>query len=101
MCTPSATDLAFGTAGSTETVATEWGLLNVTICGDRTLSPCIAYHEVGLSPRTCFQSLVVAAGPQSLLRKHFYFLFITAPGCQVSSSFSESNLRALHARNLQ
>lgn len=70
-------------AGAQETLSTSYGPLVVTIYGDRSRSPCIAYHEVGLNHQSCFRSLIVASGPQSLFLKNFYIVFIDAPGCQV------------------
>lgn len=57
--------------------------IQYTVYGDRTRTPCIALPEVGLNHRTCFQSLVVASGPQSLILKNFFLIFIDPPGCQV------------------
>ena len=73
-------------AGETEVVNTTTGPLSITFFGDREKTPCIAYHEVGLSHHTCFHSLIVASGPSSLLLKNFYVIFIDAPGCQVCKS---------------
>ena len=71
-------------AGEVEVVNTSTGPISVSILGDRSKSPCIAYHEVGLNHRTCFHSLVVTTGPRSLLLKNFYVIFVNAPGCEVS-----------------
>jgi hypothetical protein len=70
-------------AGEVEIVNTSIGPISVSILGDRSKSPCIAYHEVGLNHRTCFHSLVVTSGPRSLLLKNFYVIFVDAPGCEV------------------
>jgi protein NDRG1 len=70
-------------AGEVEIVNTSSGPISVSILGDRSNSPCIAYHEVGLNHRTCFHSLVVTSGPHSLLLKNFYVIFVNAPGCEV------------------
>jgi hypothetical protein len=70
-------------AGESHTIPTKYGPLKVTLMGSKTKSACIAYHEVGLNHSTCFHSLVVASGPQSLLLKNFCMIFIDAPGCQV------------------
>lgn len=69
--------------GKQEDVITPYGTLKVTVYGDRSKTPCIAYHDVGLNHRTCFQSLLVASGPQSLIMKNFYMIFVDAPGCEV------------------
>lgn len=71
-------------SGEAEVVNTSSGPIYVSIFGDRSKSPCLAYHEVGLNHRTCFHSLVVTSGPRSLLLKNFYVIFINAPGCEVS-----------------
>lgn len=80
-------DEAFSVAdlfqGSREDIETINGKISVTIYGDRTKTPCIAYPEVGLNHQTCFQSLFVASGPQSLILKNFYTIFIDPPGCEV------------------
>lgn len=62
---------------------TRWGPLSVTICGDRGKTPCLTFHDVGLNHHSCFQSLLLACGPKSLLLKHFCFYHVDAPGCQV------------------
>jgi len=71
-------------AGNEEIVHTSYGPVTVTFYGDRSKSPCLAYHEAGLNHRTCFHSLIAASGPQSLLLKNFCIVFIDAPGCQVT-----------------
>jgi len=69
--------VSFPTAtGTTKSISTRSGDLTVTICGDTTLNPCIAYPEVGFNGSTCFLPLILAAGSQSLLLKHHYFIFI-------------------------
>jgi len=79
-------DEAFSVAdlfqGSREDIETINGKISVTIYGDRTKTPCIAYPEVGVNHQTCFQSLFVASGPQSLILKNFYTIFIDPPGCE-------------------
>jgi hypothetical protein len=42
-------------------------------------------HDVGLNHRSCFQSLLLASGPKSLLMKNFCIYHVDAPGCQVRS----------------
>lgn len=69
--------------GVEEDVQTSFGPISVTVYGDRSKTPCVALHDVGLNHRTCFQSLLVASGPQSLMARNFYMLFIDAPGCEV------------------
>lgn len=73
-------------SGDENIIQSTYGPITTTVFGDRTRSPCIAYHEVGLNHRTCFRSLIVASGPNSLLLKNFFIIFIDAPGCQVTYS---------------
>lgn len=72
-------------AGDAESVDTRWGPLTVTVCGERGRTPCLTLHDVGLNHRSCFQSLLLAAGPKSLLSKNFCFYHVDAPGCQVGA----------------
>lgn len=82
-------------AGESHIITTQYGPLKVTLMGSKTKSACIAYHEVGLNHSTCFHSLVVASGPQSLLLKNFCMIFIDAPGCQVCFDLCVPNLKAI------
>lgn len=82
-------------AGRPEVVHTRYGAITVTVFGDRSKSHCLAYHEVGLNHRTCFQSLIVASGPQSLLLKNYCIVFVDAPGCQVRGLSCLSGLSCL------
>ncbi|EFN58770.1 hypothetical protein CHLNCDRAFT_140515 [Chlorella variabilis] len=69
-----------------ESVDTRWGPLTVTVCGERGRTPCLTLHDVGLNHRSCFQSLLLAAGPKSLLSKNFCFYHVDAPGCQAAEA---------------
>ncbi|KAL4536203.1 hypothetical protein Ndes2526B_g05801 [Nannochloris sp. 'desiccata'] len=82
-------------SGEAEVVNTSSGPIYVSIFGDRSKSPCLAYHEVGLNHRTCFHSLVVTSGPRSLLLKNFYVIFINAPGCEDSATPVSQQLQPL------
>lgn len=76
--------------GIEESIETPFGNITVTIYGDRSKTPCIAYHEVGTNHQTCFQSLLVASGPQSLILRNFFLIFIDAPGCEVRLVVSDA-----------
>lgn len=67
-------------SGEPYVVETVDGALEVTIFGNQGKTACIAYPEVGLSHKTCFRSLLTALGPQSLLMKNYYIIFIDPPG---------------------
>jgi hypothetical protein len=58
------------------------------VCGARGRTPCLTLHDVGLDHRSCWQGLLLAAGPQSLLNKNFCFYHVDAPGCQVRWALS-------------
>jgi len=66
-----------------EVLNTEYGPVTVTHIGDPSKPPCLAVPEVGLNHRTCFQALLAASGPHSLLLEHWRFVFVDPPGCQV------------------
>jgi pimeloyl-ACP methyl ester carboxylesterase len=68
--------------GVPDVVSTTYGPIRITTLGDRTKTPCIAYPDAGLTHQTCFQSLLVACGPQSLLLKNFCIVLIDLPGCE-------------------
>ena len=76
-------DSAFDVADLFEGIQEENKGITYTLYGDRNQTACIAIPEVGLNHRTCFQSLFVASGPQSLILKNFYTIFIDPPGCEV------------------
>jgi pimeloyl-ACP methyl ester carboxylesterase len=78
--------------GVPETINTVHGPIHFTVYGDRSKSPCIAYSEVGLNHRTCFQSLFVASGPQSLILKNFFTVFIDPPGCHPGNTGSKERV---------
>lgn len=62
---------------------TRWGPLTVTVSGARGGTPCLTFHDVGLSHRSCFQGLLLALGPKSLLLRNYTLYHVDAPGCQV------------------
>lgn len=89
-------DIAGAFQGIHQYVETRYGRIRVTFYGDRTKTPCIAYHEVGLNHQTCFQTLLIASGSQSLMMKNFYMIFIDAPGCEVGKTMLNERIYFLH-----
>lgn len=70
-------------AGEVHSVETRWGPLTVTVGGAPGGAPCLTLHDVGLNHRSCFQGLLLALGPKSLLQRNYTLYHIDAPGCQV------------------
>lgn len=66
-----------------EIVPTPWGPIAVTVAGDRSKTPLLTYHDVGVNHQSCFQQLMSASSNRSLLVKNFCFYHIDAPGCEV------------------
>ncbi|KAL4457872.1 hypothetical protein ABPG75_012737 [Micractinium tetrahymenae] len=88
MSAPAQTAVALGglLQGEVHTVDTRLGPLTVTVCGAPGRTPCLTLHDVGLSHRSCFQSLLLALGPKSLLLRNYTFYHIDAPGCQAAGA---------------
>jgi len=68
--------------GASVDIPTKYGPISVTVMGDRSASPCITFHDVGLNHQACFQGLLVCSASRPLLVKNFCFYHIDAPGCQ-------------------
>lgn len=65
---------------------TRWGPLTVTVGGAPGGAPCLTLHDVGLNHRSCFQGLLLALGPKSLLQRNYTLYHIDAPGCQAADT---------------
>ncbi|KAL4424976.1 hypothetical protein ABPG77_002861 [Micractinium sp. CCAP 211/92] len=72
--------------GEVHSVDTRWGPLTVTVSGARGGTPCLTFHDVGLSHRSCFQGLLLALGPKSLLLRNYTLYHVDAPGCQAAGA---------------
>lgn len=72
--------------GETQLVETRHGPLAVTVCGDRSRTPCLTFPDVGLTHSTCWRGLLLAleGAKKSLLLRNFCFYHLDAPGCHVS-----------------
>ena len=70
-------------AGTTENIPTPFGPIAVTIAGDRSKTPLLTYHDVGVNHQSCFQALMAASSHRDLLVRNFCFYHIDAPGCEV------------------
>ncbi|PSC71573.1 pollen-specific SF21-like [Micractinium conductrix] len=69
--------------GETQLVETRHGPLAVTVCGDRSRTPCLTFPDVGLTHSTCWRGLLLAleGAKKSLLLRNFCFYHLDAPGC--------------------
>lgn len=77
-----AVDLGGLLRGEVHSVDTRWGPVSVTVSGAQGGTPCLTFHDVGLNHRSCFQSLLLALGPKSLLLRNYTLYHVDAPGCQ-------------------
>mmetsp|Transcript_16045 Transcript_16045/g.22139 ORF Transcript_16045/g.22139 Transcript_16045/m.22139 type:complete len:320 (-) Transcript_16045:356-1315(-) len=66
--------------GEKAVVSTVYGPVHVTICGDRSKTAIVTYHDIGLNHSTCFQGIFLCAGPTSHLIQNFCVYHIDAPG---------------------
>ncbi len=82
-------------------VVTPHGPVAVTVCGDRTRSACVTFHDVGLRHSSCFQGLlVVAAAERASFPERFCFYHIDAPGAEEGASGLPPGFRGLSMRKL-
>eukprot|EP00193_Tetraselmis_chui_P015683 CAMPEP_0177783706 /NCGR_PEP_ID=MMETSP0491_2-20121128/19269_1 /TAXON_ID=63592 /ORGANISM="Tetraselmis chuii, Strain PLY429" /LENGTH=315 /DNA_ID=CAMNT_0019304341 /DNA_START=116 /DNA_END=1063 /DNA_ORIENTATION=- len=86
--------------GEVEVVPTPWGPVSVTVAGDRSLTPLLTYHDVGVNHQGCFQQLMTASSHLSLLVRNFCFYHVDAPGCEAGGEFTPKDKKALDAENL-
>jgi hypothetical protein len=87
-------------SGEVEVVPTPWGPVSVTVAGDRSLTPLLTYHDVGVNHQGCFQQLMTASSHLSLLVRNFCFYHVDAPGCEAGGEFTPKDKKALDAENL-
>ncbi|CAI5967192.1 unnamed protein product [Closterium sp. NIES-65] len=63
-------------------VNTRFGPIHVTVVGDRSKLPLITYHDIGMNHKMCFGPLMRCPDTAPMLRHHFCFFHIDAPGHQ-------------------
>ncbi|GJP39096.1 hypothetical protein CLOM_g23486 [Closterium sp. NIES-68] len=63
-------------------VKTRFGPIHVTIVGDRSKLPLITYHDIGINHALCFGPLMHCPDTAPMLRHHFCFFHVDAPGHQ-------------------
>jgi len=91
---------SLATDGVADVVTTKYGPITVTVVGDRSLTPCITFHDVGLNHSTCFQALLVAADTASLLVNNFCFYHIDCPGSQPGATGVPKDLLPITSHKL-
>jgi len=72
--------------GQPEKVPTAYGPITVSVSGNRQKTGLVTVHDIALSPASCFQGLVMCAGPESALLQNFCMYHITLPGHEENST---------------